>query len=85
MNMSSAAGRLGMFGPCRVLGVEEQASSASPKTLAIELGPEGFTANTICPAHSVGGRRIEGSHRGRRPPCRDARRKTSPSTTAGRA
>ncbi|SMX89590.1 NAD(P)-dependent dehydrogenase, short-chain alcohol dehydrogenase family [Brevibacterium sp. Mu109] len=58
VNMSSAAGRLGMFGRA-VYSASKAGVIGFTKTLAIELGPEGFTANTICPG-AVGGPRIDG-------------------------
>lgn len=57
VNLSSAAGRLGMFGRA-VYTASKAGVIGFTKTLAIELGPEGFTANAICPG-AVGGPRIE--------------------------
>lgn len=58
VNMSSAAGRLGMFGRS-VYSASKSAVFGFTKSLAIELGPEGITTNAICPG-AVGGPRIEG-------------------------
>ncbi|WP_029088746.1 SDR family oxidoreductase [Brevibacterium album] len=57
VNLSSAAGRLGMFGRS-VYTASKAGVIGFTKTLAIELGPEGITANAICPG-AVGGERIE--------------------------
>ncbi|WP_019159062.1 SDR family oxidoreductase [Brevibacterium senegalense] len=58
VNMSSAAGVLGMFGRS-VYSASKSAVFGFTKSLAIELGPEGITTNAICPG-AVGGPRIEG-------------------------
>lgn len=58
VNMSSAAGVLGMFGRS-VYSASKSAVFGFTKSLAIELGPEGITTNAVCPG-AVGGPRIEG-------------------------
>lgn len=58
VNLSSAAGVLGMFGRS-VYSASKSAVFGFTKSLAIELGPEGITTNAICPG-AVGGPRIEG-------------------------
>ncbi|GAA2089866.1 MULTISPECIES: SDR family oxidoreductase [Brevibacterium] len=57
VNLSSAAGRLGMLGRS-VYTASKAGVLGFTKTLAIELGPEGITANAICPG-AVGGERIQ--------------------------
>jgi NAD(P)-dependent dehydrogenase (short-subunit alcohol dehydrogenase family) len=57
VNLSSAAGRLGMFGRS-AYAASKAGVIGFTQTLAIELGPEGFTANAICPG-AVGGPRID--------------------------
>lgn len=57
VNLSSAAGRLGMFGRS-VYAASKAGVIGFTQSLAIELGPEGFTANAICPG-AVGGPRID--------------------------
>ena len=62
VNMSSAAGVLGMFGRS-VYSASKSAVFGFTKSLAIELGPEGITTNAICPG-AVGGPG-PGGHTGR--------------------
>lgn len=57
INMSSAAGRLGMAGRS-AYSASKWAVIGFTKTLAIELGPEGIRANAICPG-AVSGPRIQ--------------------------
>lgn len=57
VNLSSAAGRLGMFGRAAYTATKAGVIGFT-KTLAIELGPEKITANAICPG-AVGGVRID--------------------------
>ncbi|MCG7301256.1 SDR family oxidoreductase [Brevibacterium ravenspurgense] len=57
INLSSAAGVLGMYGRS-VYSASKSAVFGFTKSLAIELGPEGITANAICPG-AVGGPRID--------------------------
>jgi NAD(P)-dependent dehydrogenase (short-subunit alcohol dehydrogenase family) len=57
INMSSAAGRLGMAGRS-AYSASKWAVVGFTKTLAIELGPEGIRANAICPG-AVEGPRID--------------------------
>ncbi|MEU5852850.1 SDR family oxidoreductase [Saccharopolyspora shandongensis] len=56
VNLSSAAGRLGMAGRS-AYSASKWAVVGFTKTLAIELGPEGIRANAICPG-AVDGPRI---------------------------
>ncbi|GAA4617218.1 3-oxoacyl-ACP reductase FabG [Saccharopolyspora hordei] len=56
VNLSSAAGRLGMAGRS-AYSASKWAVIGFTKTLAIELGPEGIRANAICPG-AVDGPRI---------------------------
>jgi len=56
INLSSAAGRLGMAGRS-AYSSSKWAVVGFTKTLAIELGPEGIRANAICPG-AVDGPRI---------------------------
>lgn len=56
INLSSAAGRLGMAGRS-AYSASKWAVVGFTKTLAIELGPEGIRANAICPG-AVDGPRI---------------------------
>lgn len=56
INMSSAAGRLGMAGRS-AYSASKWAVVGFTKTLAIELGPENIRVNTICPG-AVDGPRI---------------------------
>ncbi|MCM1013096.1 MULTISPECIES: SDR family oxidoreductase [unclassified Brevibacterium] len=58
VNLSSAAGRLGMAGRSPY-SASKWAVVGLTKTLAIELGPEGIRCNAICPG-AVGGPRIDG-------------------------
>lgn len=58
VNLSSAAGRLGMAGRSPY-SASKWAVVGLTKTLAIELGPEGIRSNAICPG-AVDGPRIEG-------------------------
>ena len=57
VNLSSAAGRLGMAGRSPY-SASKWAVVGLTKTLAIELGPEGIRANAICPG-AVNGPRID--------------------------
>ncbi|WP_336711175.1 SDR family oxidoreductase [Arthrobacter sp. USHLN218] len=57
INLSSAAGRLGMAGRSPY-SASKWAVVGLTKTLAIELGPEGIRANAICPG-AVNGPRID--------------------------
>ena len=57
INMSSAAGRLGMAGRS-AYSASKWAVIGFTKTLAIELGPEGIRSNAICPG-AVSGSRIQ--------------------------
>jgi NAD(P)-dependent dehydrogenase (short-subunit alcohol dehydrogenase family) len=57
VNLSSAAGRLGMAGRSPY-SASKWAVIGLTKTLAIELGPEGIRANAICPG-AVNGPRID--------------------------
>ncbi|MHC6594003.1 SDR family oxidoreductase [Arthrobacter sp. C152] len=57
VNLSSAAGRLGMAGRS-AYSASKWAVVGFTKTLAIELGPEGIRANAICPG-AVDGPRIQ--------------------------
>ena len=57
VNLSSAAGRLGMAGRSPY-SASKWAVVGLTKTLAIELGPEGIRCNAICPG-AVDGPRIE--------------------------
>lgn len=57
INLSSAAGRLGMFGRSAYTASKAGVIGFT-KTLAIELGPLGITANVICPG-AVAGPRID--------------------------
>lgn len=57
INMSSAAGRLGMAGRS-AYSASKWAVIGFTKTLAIELGPEGIRSNAICPG-AVSGPRIQ--------------------------
>lgn len=57
INMSSAAGRLGMAGRS-AYSASKWAVIGLTKTLAIELGPDNIRANAICPG-AVDGPRIE--------------------------
>jgi NAD(P)-dependent dehydrogenase (short-subunit alcohol dehydrogenase family) len=57
INMSSAAGRLGMAGRS-AYSASKWAVIGLTKTLAIELGPEGIRVNAICPG-AVAGPRID--------------------------
>jgi NAD(P)-dependent dehydrogenase (short-subunit alcohol dehydrogenase family) len=57
INMSSAAGRLGMAGRS-AYSASKWAVIGFTKTLAIELGPDNIRANAICPG-AVDGPRIE--------------------------
>lgn len=57
INMSSAAGRLGMAGRSPY-SASKWAVIGMTKTLAIELGPENIRVNAICPG-AVNGPRIE--------------------------
>lgn len=57
LNLSSAAGRLGMAGRSPY-SASKWAVVGLTKTLAIELGPEGIRANAICPG-AVNGPRID--------------------------
>ncbi|WP_309133057.1 SDR family oxidoreductase [Brevibacterium sp.] len=57
INLSSAAGRLGMAGRS-AYSATKWAVVGLTKTLAIELGPENIRCNAICPG-AVGGPRIE--------------------------
>ncbi|WP_109472319.1 SDR family oxidoreductase [Ornithinimicrobium cavernae] len=57
INLSSAAGRLGMAGRSPY-SASKWAVIGLTKTLAIELGPDGITVNAICPG-AVDGPRIQ--------------------------
>jgi NAD(P)-dependent dehydrogenase (short-subunit alcohol dehydrogenase family) len=57
INLSSAAGRLGMAGRS-AYSASKWAVIGFTKTLAIELGPEGIRTNAICPG-AVNGPRIK--------------------------
>ncbi|MFJ6281273.1 SDR family oxidoreductase [Arthrobacter subterraneus] len=57
INLSSAAGRLGMAGRS-AYSASKWAVIGFTKTLAIELGPEGIRTNAICPG-AVNGPRIQ--------------------------
>ncbi|TQJ59269.1 NAD(P)-dependent dehydrogenase (short-subunit alcohol dehydrogenase family) [Arthrobacter sp. SLBN-83] len=57
INLSSAAGRLGMAGRS-AYSASKWAVIGLTKTLAIELGPEGIRVNAICPG-AVNGPRID--------------------------
>lgn len=57
VNLSSAAGRLGMAGRS-AYSASKWAVVGFTRTLAIELGPEGIRANAICPG-AVDGPRIQ--------------------------
>lgn len=57
INLSSAAGRLGMAGRS-AYSASKWAVVGFTKTLAIELGPEGIRTNAICPG-AVSGPRIQ--------------------------
>ena len=57
MNLSSAAGRLGMAGRS-AYSASKWAVVGLTKTLAIELGPDGIRVNAICPG-AVNGPRID--------------------------
>ena len=63
INLSSAAGRLGMAGRS-AYSASKWAVVGFTKTLAIELGPEGIRANAICPG-AVDGPRIQSVMLGR--------------------